>query len=160
MTWDAVPRDGFQPAIVPPSVAKMNRAPALLGPTRKLVAAPLNTIPVGAPSTETLRLRLTPVALYSVEKSAPLSETHHGVAGPATRPHPFTRRASTVVPGTPLFETSAVTVYVPETADTGVANNASAANANATTPIPRRRIKRETVLMRSSQPFRREPSRR
>src|SRR5436309_15809784 len=101
MTWDAVPRDGFQPAIVPPSVAKMNRAPALLGPTRKLGAAPLNTIAVGAPATETLRLRLTSVALYSDEKSAPLSETHQGVPGPATRPSAFTRRASTVIPGTP-----------------------------------------------------------
>src|SRR5438034_4452817 len=67
----------------------MNGAPALLGPTRKLAESPLNTIPVGAPSTLTLRFRLTPLARYSVEKSAPLSETHHGVAGPATRPQAF-----------------------------------------------------------------------
>ena len=62
MALAAVPKDGFQPAIVPPSVAKMNGAPALLGPTRKLVESPLNTMPVGAPSTETLRFRLTPLA--------------------------------------------------------------------------------------------------
>src|SRR5207247_412089 len=62
LTSAAVPRDGFQPAIVPPSVAKMNGAPASLGPTRKLAEPPLNTIPVGAPSTLTLRFRLTPLA--------------------------------------------------------------------------------------------------
>src|SRR2546429_7091872 len=155
MTWDAVPRDGFQPAIVPPSVTKMTTAPALLGPTRKLVAAPLNTIPVGAPSTLTLRFRLTPVALYSVEKSAPLSETHQGVPGPATRPQAFTRRASTVVPGTPLFETSAVTVYLPETAaaDAGMVNHINTANVNTRSPVPRKGVKPENSLIRTASRF-------
>src|SRR5216117_2871185 len=130
------------------------RSPASLGPTRKLAESPLNTIPVGAPSTLTLRFRLTPLARYSVEKSAPLSETHHGVAGPATRPQAFTNRSSVVVPGTPLFVTRAVTVYVPgtATAEAGMANNASAARANTTTPIPRRRTKAETSVMSPTGP--------
>jgi len=57
-----------------------------------------------------------------------------------------------VVPGTPLFETSAVTVYVPETAaaDAGMVNNTNAANVNTRTPVPRRRAKPETCLIRSA----------
>src|SRR6266540_3229426 len=106
ITWAApVP---FHPAIVPLSVEKMKRARA--PPMRKLVASPLNTRPVGAPATPTVSGTLPPTALYSVEASTPLSATHQGVVGPATSPHAFTRFVSVVVPGTPLFDTSGVTV--------------------------------------------------
>src|SRR6266849_3491910 len=62
----------------------------------KSVAAPLNTVPVGPPGTETVSACLAPLPLYSVVAFLPLSDTHHGVVGPAERPHPLTSVASAV----------------------------------------------------------------
>src|SRR4051794_25146682 len=58
----------------------------------------LNTMPVGPPATRpTFSGTCAPAAVYSVDVSVPLSETHHGVAGPATMPQPLTSRASVAV---------------------------------------------------------------
>src|SRR5881396_2963875 len=88
---------GFQPRIVPPSVAKMKRAGPEAAPfvTTKL-APPLKTTPVGAPATPTRSPIVTPVLpLYRVEESVPLSATHQGDVVLATSPQALTRAAST-----------------------------------------------------------------
>ncbi len=66
----------------------------------------------------------------------PLSATHHGVAGPATSPHALTRFVSGVVPVTPLFETSGVTVKLfppaaPAAPAADASTSATAASATA-----------------------------
>src|SRR5256885_7017350 len=72
---------------------------------------PLKTSPVGRPVTVTSSPSLAPAALYRVDRSAWLSATHHGDAGPASSPQAFRRFGSTTVFGTPLLETSGVTSY-------------------------------------------------
>src|SRR5207344_2307696 len=87
---------GDQPMIVPPSVAKRNRAEPLLPfwLTLNAAALPLKTVPVGAPGTATVSADFAPTPLYSVEVFEPLFAVHHGVVGPALRPHPLTSDAS------------------------------------------------------------------
>src|SRR6516162_5301753 len=91
---------GFHPRIVPPSVANMKTA----GPECPLPSLitkfelPLNTMPVGSPATPTTSgvggNWATPMPLYSVETSVPLSATHHGEVALAAIPQEFTRFAS------------------------------------------------------------------
>ena len=88
----------------------MNRADTFEGPTRKPEPL-LKTSPVGPPATITSSPSLAPAALYKVDRSAWLSATHHGDAGPASSPQAFRRFGSTTVFGTPLLETSGVTSY-------------------------------------------------
>src|SRR5262249_15129509 len=68
-------------------------------PTWKLPAVLLNTTPVGAGTVTCVALG-TLLAGVIVEVSEPLLAGHHGVVGPATRPHGFTRRASARSAGT------------------------------------------------------------
>jgi len=50
----------------------------------------LDTVPVGPPpGIATLSARLEPSALYSVDKSVPLSATHHGLVGRRLMPQPL-----------------------------------------------------------------------
>src|SRR5580765_2182704 len=70
----------------------------------------LNTTPVGSSLTATVRGILEPAPLYSVETLLPLSATHHGLVLLAARPQALTRFPSVAVPGTPLSDTSGVTV--------------------------------------------------
>ncbi|TLZ69428.1 MAG: hypothetical protein E6K14_09420 [Methanobacteriota archaeon] len=65
---------------------------------------------MGAPATPTSSGIFPPAAVYNVDRSAPLSETHQGVVGPATSPQAFKRWPSTVAPPTAVFDTSGVTV--------------------------------------------------
>ena len=151
-----VPSAPRQPAIVPLSVAKMNRAPGLEPvPTGKLDESALNTIPVGAPATETFRFTFPPAALYSVEKSAPLSETHQGDVGPATSPHALRRRVSTPGPGGPRLDTSGVITYVFGfcAAAGDAASTATVARANTSRPDFLQPANAETRPM-NSDPFR------
>src|SRR5436305_14122673 len=86
---------GLQPRMVPPSVANRKRdgpewVPSLItnrGP-------PLKTRPVGFPGTWTTSGIGFPSPPYSVDTSVSLSATHHGVFGPAARPHALTRFGS------------------------------------------------------------------
>ena len=94
---------GFQPRIVPNSVANRNRdgpeKPSWLTTNRE---PPLNTAPVGAPGTFTTNGIAIPVPSYNVERSVPLSDTHQGVVGPDVSPHALTRFGSrfAAAPGT------------------------------------------------------------
>src|SRR6267143_6165250 len=90
---------GFQPAMVPSSVANKKNAFAP-GPTRNPGVA-LKTVPVGAdvpvPSGVgifTTRACGTPAALYKVERPVPLSETHQGLPVARERPQALTRFGS------------------------------------------------------------------
>src|SRR5260370_885235 len=98
---------GFHPKIVPSSVAKMKRAGPCVAPLATTnPAPPLKTTPVGAPGTETVSVTLAPVfALYSVERSVPLSATHHGDVPLATSPQALTRAGSTRSAGTAPSDT-------------------------------------------------------
>src|SRR4051812_22479421 len=87
-----------QPWMVPDWVAKMNLDGVELPSATGNAVVALNTMPVGPPTTgPTLSGTCAPAAVYSVEVSVPLSETHHGVAGPATMPQPLTSRGSVAV---------------------------------------------------------------
>src|SRR3954452_16032014 len=86
---------GLQPRIVPSSVEKMNSAgPEFVPSLTTNPGVPLNTRPVGEVGTWTTSDCGTPSPSYSVDRSVPLSATHHGVEGPAARPQPFTRLGS------------------------------------------------------------------
>jgi hypothetical protein len=87
-----------QPRIVPAPVEKRKRADPVLPfcETTKSLALPLYTVPVGAPGTATVSACLAPLPLWSVVVFVPLFDVHHGVVGPADRPHPFTRFESVV----------------------------------------------------------------
>src|SRR5262249_45561207 len=103
---------GFQPRIVPDSVANANTA----GPWNPAcftmnAGVPLNTVPVGAPATSTINGIAFPSASYSVETSFSLSATHHGEVGPAARPHALTRFGSVCIATPGSSETSRVTRY-------------------------------------------------
>src|ERR687888_2442712 len=109
---------GLQPRILPSSLANRNRATPEKVPslTTKLDVG-LKTSPVGPPPTLTTSGCAggsgngVPSPPYSVLRSVPLSETHHGVDGPAVRPQALTRFVS-VCAATPAWsETSGVTVY-------------------------------------------------
>src|SRR5262249_55812100 len=110
---------GFQPLIVPLSAAKMNRAEPLLpvGPVRLKPPPPLKTTPVGAPLMMlTTSPCLTPLPLYSVDLSVPLSDTHHGPVGGAAMPQPFCRSVSAGFdPSAIVFDVRLCTVNVPGT---------------------------------------------
>src|SRR5436190_630205 len=98
---------GFQPRIVPLSVAKMKRAGPEVVPfvTTKL-GPPLKTTPVGAPATPTRSGIVAPVLpLYSVDESVPLSATHQGDVVLATSPQALTRAGSTWSAGTAPSDT-------------------------------------------------------
>src|SRR3989442_3825304 len=88
-----VPCVRCHPRIVPASVANTNMAREVNDQ---------KTVPVGWIGTCTTSGTIVPSALYSVERSVPLSATHHGVVGPAVRPHALTRVGSrgTGTPGT------------------------------------------------------------
>src|SRR3989441_5849643 len=98
---------GFHPKIVPSSVAKMKRAgPCAVPLATTNPAPPLKTVPVGALGTDTVSGTLAPVLpLYSVERSVPLSATHHGEVALATSPQALTRAGSTRSAGTAPSET-------------------------------------------------------
>src|SRR5579862_4152371 len=90
---------GFQPLMVPSSVAKIKIAdePLILKSD-----VPLKTMPVGVPGPsppavgmETLRGTLLPSPLYSVDQPEPLSLIHHGEVGLLTKPQALTTRGST-----------------------------------------------------------------
>src|SRR5437588_12823644 len=86
---------GLQPKMVPSSVSKMNLAePDLLFSVTTNPAPPLNTTPVGALGTATTRPCFTPLRLYSVDLSVPLSLTHQGEVGVRVNPHGFTKSES------------------------------------------------------------------
>src|SRR6266511_3587149 len=91
---------GFQPRIVPSSLANRNSAGPDAVPleTTKL-EVPLKTAPVGPPPTRTSSGIFAPAALYRVDRSVPLSATHQGVVGPAVRPQALTRLGSVVSAG-------------------------------------------------------------
>src|SRR5437899_11662594 len=134
----------------------MNRAPGVVPvPTGKFVELGLKTIPVGAPATLKLRFTFVPSARYNLEKSAPLSETHHGVPCPETSPHALTRRASTPGPGGPRFDTSGVITYVFAfcAAAGDAASTATVARANTSRPDFLQPANAETRPM-NSDPFR------
>src|SRR6266480_696448 len=79
--------DPSQARITPSSPSKMNNAGFWSPPVTAKPDVLLNTIPVGPSPTATSSGRLTPAAVYSVASPLPLSLTHHGVPGPAARPH-------------------------------------------------------------------------
>src|SRR6266567_1946834 len=100
---------GFQPDIVPSSVAKMKR-PGLFPETAKSLV-PLKTLPVGAEivpgglppgggmvTTSCIGGEPTwtavPSPLYTVDTPVPLSETHQGLVGLCDRPQELTRFGS------------------------------------------------------------------
>src|SRR2546430_11566712 len=115
----------------------MNRAPGFATVrAENAVASALKTMLVCVPATLTLRFDFGPSARYNVEKSAPLSETHQGVVGPATSPHALTRRASTPGPGGPRLDTSGVMTYVFAfcAAAGDAASTATVARANTNRP--------------------------
>src|SRR2546427_3233181 len=115
----------------------MNRAPGFAPvPTGNAFASALKTMPVGAPATLTLRFTFVPSARYNVEKSAPLSEPHHGVPCPETSPHALTRRVSTPGPGGPRLDTRGVMTYVFAfcAAAGDAASTATVARANTSRP--------------------------
>src|SRR5438132_9724958 len=90
-TKACVPPDHAE--IVPSALAKIKRAVPCKGITNPLV--PLNTMPVGAPGTDTTRGTFAPVLpLYNVDFAVALSATHQGLVGLAVRPHAFTRSGS------------------------------------------------------------------
>ena len=95
---------GFQPRMVPASVANM-KSDFTPGATSKPFEL-LNTVPVGAPGTDTTSGAFMPVAmLYSVDTSAPLSDTHHGLVALALSPHGFTSCGSLISAGTDPSDT-------------------------------------------------------
>src|SRR5712691_207337 len=107
---------GFQPDIVPSSVAKMKRlgpAPLLVATTKPLV--PLKTLPVGAAVVPaglplgggivTTSGTAVPSPLYKVATPAPLSDTHQKVVGPCDRPQGLSRFASVKVARPGMSET-------------------------------------------------------
>src|SRR5690349_20469056 len=110
---------------MPPSPSNRNRALPPVGRLKPAVV--LNTVPVGAPGTETIRPCLTPAPLYSVDLSVPLSETHHGVVGPDVRPPPFCRSGSVIGANDGWLETSGTTVYAVGFAAPSGATSTSAA---------------------------------
>ena len=86
---------GFQPRITPLSVANRNTdGPSAPSCVTWNPEPPLNTVPVGAPPTVTTSGIGLPFPSYSVEVFEWLFATHHGVLGPETRPHAFTRFVS------------------------------------------------------------------
>ena len=113
---------GFQPEMVPSSVANMNRAGLLgggPGVSKKSVATGLKTLPVGTPCVPppapggivTTSENATPSPLYTVATPVPLSATHMGLVPLRAIPHPLTRFASVCKAGTAVgsFETREVT---------------------------------------------------
>src|SRR6478609_3817588 len=108
---ELVPTLGFQPRILPSSLANRNRAAPdcpLWLTTKSDV--PLKTVPVGPPPTLTTSGRGLPEPSYRVDLSVPLSETHQGVEGPATRPQPLTRLGSFIAAWPARSATSLCTV--------------------------------------------------
>src|SRR6478736_4125595 len=86
---------GFHARITPLSVSNRNKAGAVAPFFETLKPVPpLNTAPVGAPATLTTNGTALPLPSYSVEVLEWLFATHHGVLGPATKPHAFTRFGS------------------------------------------------------------------
>jgi len=93
---------GFQPEIVPSSVANRNWLGANAPPW--LTAKPLvglNTLPVGAPpgpppgsGMVTAGGTAFPLTLYDVARPVPLSDTSHGPVGLWDRPQELTRFGS------------------------------------------------------------------
>src|SRR6266581_3946643 len=114
---------GFQPRMVPSSVAKMKRAAADLESweiTKSLV--PLNTTPVGVPPVGapgagmvTTKGDLTgnacPLALYRVDTPALLSEIQNGEVELETKPHGLTRLGSVKRATPAISETKFTRVY-------------------------------------------------
>src|SRR5580704_6247186 len=93
---------GFQPEIVPSSVAKMKMA-ALPGARRKSVGLPLKTTPVGADcvpgakpggGTVTTSALGFPLPSYRVEVPELLFATHQGLPDDRVRPHGFFKLGS------------------------------------------------------------------
>ena len=95
-----------QATMLPSSVANMNR-PCRATPSQSLKVkelVPSNTTPVGVPApAQSVIGMLTglkgaansdPSALRRVLMPVPLSDVHHGVVGPLTSPHGFTRLES------------------------------------------------------------------
>ena len=103
---------GDQPAIMPPSPAKMNfAAPVAVVVTTKSVEA-LETIPVGLNAPAALGARLTtsgaavgycalPLPSYCVAVAVRLLATQIAVVGPKAIPHGLTRCASVVSAAVP-----------------------------------------------------------
>src|SRR5690349_9668260 len=94
-----VPADWFHTARAPFSLTNMNSA-LLPVPGTVNAAVSLNACPVGAPpgilTTSACGVTGWPgvSVRYSVETSAPLSETHNGVFGPCDMPQALTRLGS------------------------------------------------------------------
>ena len=92
--------------MLPSSVENMNR-PCRAVPVQSVKLnepLPSNTIPVGVPVPEQSAIgtltglngtgNRVPSALSRVLRPVPLSDVHHGVVGPRTRPHGLTRLES------------------------------------------------------------------
>src|ERR1700735_3274785 len=99
---------GFQPLMVPSSVAKIKIAgePLILKSD-----VPLKTMPVGVPGPsppavgmETFRATLVPSPLYNVDQPEPLSLIHHGEVGLLTKPQALTTSGSKNFAGLCLLE--------------------------------------------------------
>src|ERR1043165_1460288 len=94
---------GFQPEMIPASLAKRKTAGPLAAPflTTKVLTpgmvALFQTAPVGAPpGIETTNDGMVSVnALYNVDVSSPLLAIHHGDVGLDVRPHALTTWLST-----------------------------------------------------------------
>src|SRR5580704_1184785 len=96
---------GFQPEMVPSSVAKMKMAavPGVPGTRRKSVGLPLKTTPVGADcvpgakpggGTVTTSALGFPLPSYRVEVPELLFATHQGLPDDRVRPHGFFKLGS------------------------------------------------------------------
>src|SRR5262249_31291330 len=132
------------------SLAKMKAAvPGVFGlavvPTRNLPVIPAKTVPVGPPSTSTTSDWIAPALLYSVDRSVPLSATHHGLVPPRVRPQALTRCGSVTAAAPGTSETSGVTMYEPSG---GVAGKAVATASASVETVASRAIRRTGLRMR------------
>src|SRR6516162_267205 len=115
---------GFQPRIVPSSVAKMKKDLPDMEPweiTKSFVALntmPVGVPPVGAPGAGIVTTRgegptgkACPFALYRVDRPDPLSETQKGEVELETRPQGLTRLGSVKRATPAMSETRFTRVY-------------------------------------------------
>src|SRR5919198_1428794 len=124
---------GFQPRMVPLSVAHMKTDGPELSPWRTTkLSLSLKTIPVGAPATWTTSGNGVPSPVYRVDTLVPLSATHHGVVGPATSPQALTRFGSVCAATPGWSDTRSVSVKLLDWAPAapGIANSSAGATSS------------------------------
>ena len=135
--------------IIPSSLEKMKFAGASAGlavvATTKLSGMPAKTAPVGPPSTPTTSGLIPPALVYRVDRSVPLSATHHGLVALRASPQPLTRFGSVAAAAPGTSETSRVTAYVPPGGAAGSCAAATSANeATVAKNVMRRIVPRMT----------------